>query len=110
MQLVLPAHEHIFEGLGQRIREIANHHEARKGAIMEIISKEAQSAWTVSTQIDWHIHGQTWDQMPPLLRRMAVSETLAHLELLWIEGEAERITQNGIVLYRQASGHDSGVL
>lgn len=104
VQLVLPAHEHIFEGLGQRIREIVHHHEARKAAILEIISKEAQNAWAVSARIPWNTLGQTWDQMPPLLCRMAVTETLSHLELLWIEGEAERITQNGMVLYRQASG------
>jgi glyoxylase-like metal-dependent hydrolase (beta-lactamase superfamily II) len=104
VQLVLPAHEHIFKGLGERVREILSHHEERMKTLQEIISKEAKSAWTVSTKFYWHIPGMTWDQMPPIFHYLAITEMLAHLELLSIEGKAERITQNGFVLYRQASG------
>jgi hypothetical protein len=68
---------------------------------LDVIHKESKNAWQISSQVPWNVPGQTWEQMPPLLRRIAVTEALAHLELLWIEGEVERTMQDGIVLYKQ---------
>jgi hypothetical protein len=40
-------------------RTIVQHHETRKAAIMDIVSKQAQNAWTISELIDWNIHDQS---------------------------------------------------
>ncbi len=96
---VLPAHEHIFTNLRERIEEIKEHHEQRKEEIRRTISQEPQNAWFISSQITWNVP-QPWDQFNPLDRRIAVTETVAHLEYMRYEGTVERLFQDGTILYR----------
>jgi glyoxylase-like metal-dependent hydrolase (beta-lactamase superfamily II) len=98
---VLPAHEHIFTNLRERIEEIKKHHEQRKEEISSVIRQEPQNAWFISSQITWNVP-QPWDQFNPLDRRIAVTETVAHLEYMRYEGTVERLFQDGAILYRMA--------
>ncbi|MEE9201972.1 MAG: MBL fold metallo-hydrolase [Dehalococcoidia bacterium] len=98
---VLPAHEHIFTNLKERIEEIKAHHEQRKEEIRSVIRQEPQNAWFISSQITWNVP-QPWDQFNPLDRRIAVTETVAHLEYMRYEGTVERLFQDGAILYRMA--------
>ena len=88
---VLPAHESIFTGLRDRIREIINHHERRKTEIQQAIAKEALNAYEIARQITWDIPELVWEQFPPLQKRFAVTETIAHLEYMRWEGKVKRI-------------------
>lgn len=100
VNLVLPAHEHIFTDLAKRINEIIEHHEHRKGEIHAVIQREPQTAYFISSQITWDIPGVTWEQFSPLDRRIAVTETVAHLESMRWEGSVERVVKGDIVFYR----------
>lgn len=98
---VLPAHEHVFTGLRERIGDIRQHHESRRAAISRVLEEGAKSAYEVSRRIPWIVNGVTmsFEELPALDKRLAVMSTLAHLEPLCATGQAERIDGNGTQLY-----------
>lgn len=96
---VFPAHEHIFTDLRGRIEQIVGHHDERKAQIQKVIANEVHSAWEISPLISWNIPGMTWNELPPLHQRSAVTETIAHLECMRWEGKVRRIIRANSVLY-----------
>ena len=101
VELILPAHEHAFAGLQQRIGELVHHHDERKMAIMEIMKEEAKTAYAIAAKIPWIVNGVDvpLEKLLPFDKRLAVLETLAHLEFLRTEGKVERTLINGTALY-----------
>ena len=57
------------------------------------------SAYEISLQVAWDMQGLSWEKLPPLHKRRAVTETIAHLEHMRWEGEVTRITKEGSLLY-----------
>ncbi len=106
VDLVLPAHEHVFSGLKPRVQEILHHHEERKKAILTALSEGPQTAYEVSLKIPWIVNGLTlsFDQLQALDRRLAVMSAMAHLEPLYTEGTAAKTQRNGTVVYSLARG------
>ncbi|OBB14649.1 MBL fold metallo-hydrolase [Mycolicibacterium setense] len=74
--LALPAHEHRFSGLAQRISDIRVHHEVRLCEIVQLVCAGRQTAWDIASALTW---SRPWDQINATMRRAAVSETQAHL-------------------------------
>jgi len=101
VDLVLPAHEHVFAGLGQRIEELHRHHQERRAAIINVLLKGAKTAYEISLEIPWIINGVTmsFEELTPLDKRLAVMSALAHLEPLRAEGKAERFLRDGTMFY-----------
>ena len=95
---VLPAHGHVFNNLQGRIQEIVDHHNRRKGEIQQVIAKEPQNAYLISSKIPWDI-GLTWEKFPNLQKRFAVMETIAHLECMRWEGTVCKIVEGNSILY-----------
>lgn len=102
VDLVLPAHEHIFEGLEDRIQQIVGHHEDRKGEILSTLSEEPLSAFLIARQLSWHIRDD-WDHLDAYHQRSAMTETLAHLEMMRMEGRVERHSRDGVIRYELAT-------
>ncbi|MFQ5826674.1 MAG: hypothetical protein ACE5IA_04870, partial [Dehalococcoidia bacterium] len=100
VDLILPAHENIFQGLKRRIGEILSHHRERNAAIMAALGDGPQTACGVSRQIPWNVPGQVWEKFSPLDKRGAVTETLAHLEWLRGEGLVERSQKDGFEIFQ----------
>lgn len=96
---VLPGHQRIFNDLPGRIQQLLRHHEARKQAICQAIEKGLHTAYDIAARIPWNVPDLTWDQFPPLARRGAVMETIAHLECLRWEGKVKRAIQDGLITY-----------
>ena len=99
---VLPAHEQVFKDLPGRVDQILEHHRHRNEEIIAVLKEGPRTAYQVSERITWmpdsggvkfHDLGH-WDQ------RMAVSETLSHLEVLKEQGVVDRYRQDGIIYYR----------
>ncbi|MFO8100921.1 MAG: MBL fold metallo-hydrolase [Dehalococcoidia bacterium] len=101
VNLVLPAHGDEFTGLHTRIDELFAHHEERKEAICQIVAREAQTAYSVATGVNWipQNGGVGWDQLDRLNRRMALMETLAHLRVLEIDNRVKSMPAEGRDLY-----------
>lgn len=94
VDLVLPAHEDIFSNLSQRIDEILIHHRRRERAIEETLKAGAKTAYEVACEIPWMLdsgpEGTKWITLDALDRRLAVMETLAHLEAMRFKGKVDR--------------------
>ena len=99
---VLPAHEHIFTDLRRRIDQIAEHHELRKAEILKALYNDTHNAWEIASRLTWNVPGQAWEQFPPLLKRSAVTETIAHLECMRWEGKVQKITKGKTIWYALA--------
>ena len=102
--LVLPAHEHTFNNLSARVDEIILHHELRNLEILEAMKTEPKTAYQISTHITWMptLGGVSFQDLAMMDKRMAVSETLAHLEAMRIDGKVVQASQDSIIYYQCA--------
>jgi glyoxylase-like metal-dependent hydrolase (beta-lactamase superfamily II) len=98
---VLPGHGPVFNALGLRIAKILEHHEARKNAIMKSLRNGLQTAYAIAQEIPWMTDqgGTSFRNLAVWDRRMAVSETIAHLKLLTEEGRVANVDMDGASLY-----------
>jgi hypothetical protein len=96
---VLPGHEHVFTDLKGRMEEIIGHHSKREEEIRRTLEKKTLNAFEISSMITWDVPEPSWDQIPPLHKRFAVTETISHLELMRREGKAEKVDRNGCVAW-----------
>jgi glyoxylase-like metal-dependent hydrolase (beta-lactamase superfamily II) len=101
VHFTLPGHGPVFNALGLRIERILQHHEERKRAIMRTLHDGLQTAYAIAQQIPWMVNGGSiafrdladWD------KRMAITETIAHLKLLMEEDIVGNVDMNGASLY-----------
>lgn len=102
VSLVLPAHEHLFTDLPARVTEIIQHHEQRNSEILEAIKIKPKTAYQISTEITWMptMGGVRFQNLAPWDKRMAVSETLAHLEAMRIDGRVDKFPRDSIIHYQ----------
>ena len=99
---VLPAHEDIFTNLRGRVDEIVAHHDARLAEITRAVARKPQHAYDISAQITWNTAKAGWENLPPLHKRSAVLETVAHLEYMRRMGKVKRVTRDGLFIYALA--------
>ena len=71
----------------------------RKQEVCQAIESGLHTAYDISARIQWNLPGVTWDEFPPLHKRIAVTETIAHLEYLRWEGNVRRMVQNRVITY-----------
>ena len=102
INLVLPAHEDLFEDLNTRVDEIHLHHELRNTEILEAIGTKPKTAYQISTLITWmpEFGGINFQNLGPSDKRMAVSETLAHLMAMRINGMVVQVNRDDIIHYQ----------
>ncbi|MFF5290210.1 MBL fold metallo-hydrolase [Paractinoplanes globisporus] len=76
----LPAHEYRFRGIDDRAAALIRHHDERGHEILGVIDAlGAPTAWAIAAGLTW---SRGWDALRGMPRRMALSETLAHLHHL----------------------------
>lgn len=104
VNFVFPGHGHVFSGLGLRIEELIRHHEKRELDIMNVLRAEKKSAYQIAAEIPWvpDAEDATFQDLSVFDKRLAVMETLAHIQLWVTEGELQRIKENDIILYQAA--------
>lgn len=90
--LVLPGHGPVFRDLDGRIDELALHHEERLETMRATLEEGAKTSFTVSRMV---FRGA----LTLYQRCFALTETLAHLDLLALQGRAKPV-ENGSVAYR----------
>jgi len=102
VNLILPGHEHPFINLQQRIEELIQHHQQRNSEILETIKVKSKTAYQIATEITWmsDISGVSWQKLAPWDRRMAVLETLAHLESMRFGKKVDKSLKDSTIYYQ----------
>jgi glyoxylase-like metal-dependent hydrolase (beta-lactamase superfamily II) len=95
-RVAFPGHGPVIDDPAGRAREILEHHRERLPLVAAALDSGPRTAYEVSLTA---FPGE----MPPPLRRMALAETLAHLEHLALRGEVSREAEGDRVAYRMPS-------
>jgi len=101
VKLVLPGHGHPFTNFKPRIEEIIQHHQQRNLEILSALKANPKTAYQIATEITWmsNTKGVGWDKLSPWNKRMAVLETLSHLEAMRARGKLDKFTKGDIIYY-----------
>lgn len=100
VDLVLPGHGEPFRGFNRRVGELVAHHERREQAVLEILSRGAATGAQVAGEMSWTRRSASFGRLPPILQRLALGQTMSHLEKLRLAGRASREERDGVVYYR----------
>lgn len=92
--VVLPFPAHRTTGsvsLNDRIDALLAHHERRLNEAVGIIEREpGLNAYEIASRMKWRIKADSWALFPPSQQFFAQSETVAHLDRLFITGRVTR--------------------
>jgi glyoxylase-like metal-dependent hydrolase (beta-lactamase superfamily II) len=99
VDFVLPAHGEPFHGLQRRVGEILEHHNRREAAALEALVGGPTSAAMVAECLPWTRRELRLSELPPFQQRMALGETIAHLEELRSTGRVGSDEHNGRMYY-----------
>jgi glyoxylase-like metal-dependent hydrolase (beta-lactamase superfamily II) len=100
-ELVLPGHGEPFQGLPERTASLLQHHHGRLDEILDLLSEvpdAGHSGYEVAARMRWS-RRRTWDDLSGFERRLAVTEALAHLELLHARGQVHKLCTDGAIRY-----------
>ena len=105
ISFVLPGHGDVFTNPKARIEELASHHECRNAEILEILKAKPKTAYHVANSLTWggennHARYQDFNSWN---KRLAVLETLAHLELLLTRGAISKHHREDATYYKSNS-------
>jgi glyoxylase-like metal-dependent hydrolase (beta-lactamase superfamily II) len=105
---LLPAHGWVASSVHERVTELLHHHEVRL-ATMGKIAENGATAHHVATQVTWTRHELSLSDLGLTHQRLAVSETLAHLDVLVLRGLLEvHRDQAGADRYHAPEGRRDG--
>ncbi len=101
VNFVFPGHGAAFSGLKQKIWDILYHHEQRERAVTKVIQDELKTAYQIANELPWKPEegGINFKDLTPWDKRLAILETLAHLQFMISEDKAEKIIENDRVLF-----------
>ena len=99
---VLPAHGEPFRGLRRRVQEILHHHDEREAAALDALVVGPLSAAAVAEQLPWTRRRLRLSELPPPQQRMALGETIAHLEELRATARVTSMEHAGLIHYALA--------
>ncbi len=102
VELVLPGHEKPFSGFRKRVESILKHHEQRNGEILAALADKARTSFQIAQEVTWGLKG-SWQSLPDFHKRIAILETLAHLEMMAARGRVDRLPGEDIMLFRRTS-------
>jgi glyoxylase-like metal-dependent hydrolase (beta-lactamase superfamily II) len=104
IELVLPGHEYPFSNHRKRIEELFEHYRQKREGVLRVFngSESPKTAYDVSRLLSWtpHAKSYSWDKLNGWDRRLAMLQTIAHLEELAGSQKLTRFSQNGKIYYR----------
>jgi glyoxylase-like metal-dependent hydrolase (beta-lactamase superfamily II) len=104
IELVLPGHEYPFRNHRKRIEELFEHYRQKREAVLKVFegSDGARTAYDVSHLLSWtpRAKSYSWDKLNGWDRRLAMLQTIAHLEELAGAKKLTRFSRDGRLYYR----------
>lgn len=107
---VLPAHGPDFEGLRERVDALLEHHATRLEACIAALRSGSTTAYEVAHQLLWTRRGRSYEELDLPNRLLALTETVAHLELLAVQGTAVAREEGDLRLYELSRSGGPGTL
>ena len=104
VELTLPGHKHPFKNLHNRIDQLIHHHQQRNLEILANLGDKTRTAYEIAMELTWMPGNRAngWQNLSFLDRRLALLETIAHLEFMRTEGKVDKSTRDTIIYYRVA--------
>ena len=96
---LLPAHGPVTASSHARVDELLAHHDHRLAQCEQAVRGGARTAWEVAGELPWTRHERRREELGPFDAVLAAFETLAHLELLHLQGRLVRDDSAGERLY-----------
>lgn len=93
---VLPAHGPVADSTHARVDELLAHHHERLEASLWAVEAGARTAWEVAGELPWTRRHRKREELGPFDSVLAAFETLAHLELLALQGRVQRSELDGV--------------
>ncbi|MGE3270683.1 MAG: MBL fold metallo-hydrolase [Chloroflexota bacterium] len=97
--LVLPAHGDPFRSISRRVRELLAHHDEREAEVLEAVSHGERTGFQVAAALPWTRRRRKLDDLQLGQQRMALTETLAHLEELRARGLVRRERRDDLLYF-----------
>lgn len=91
---LLPAHGPVAPSVHHRVSELIDHHDTRLGQSWAAVDAGASTAFEVAVRLRWTRRSRAFDELDLLGRGLAVTETMAHLDVLVGLGRLTR-TEDG---------------
>ena len=99
VRTILPGHRNLIPDPQRRIEELKIHHQNRLHEVRSILSRGAQTAYQVASQMAWRIDRPRWEEFPIPQQWFATGEALAHLLHLERTGAVTRHWTDGIASF-----------
>ena len=101
--LVLPAHGDPFRDISRRVRELLAHHDEREAEVLEALSHGERTGFEVASALPWTRRRRALSDLHLGQQRMALTETLAHLEELRSRGLIRRERRGDLIYFARSS-------
>jgi len=100
---LMPAHGPVGGNAGERADELIVHHQHRLEATLCLLSGRGKTPLEVASQLLWTRREIGYEDLDPYNQMLAISETVAHLDLLVSEGTAQLTMVNNVMNYESVS-------
>jgi glyoxylase-like metal-dependent hydrolase (beta-lactamase superfamily II) len=97
--IVLPGHGAPFRDLPGRVDQLIAHHRARLAVMLDLLHGGERTAYWVAGHLRWRGSESGWERLEPFQRRMALTETIAHLEYLYGAGQLAKHFRGGLAYF-----------
>ena len=97
VETVLPGHEWTFHNLRERIEQLHVHHGRRLQEMRDALRDGEKTVYQVGSMVHWD--SRPWPEMSFWTKRMAATETYAHLVYLRNRGEVAEKKRDGVLYY-----------
>jgi glyoxylase-like metal-dependent hydrolase (beta-lactamase superfamily II) len=99
---LLPAHGPVAPSVHHRVDELIEHHHTRLTQIDETVDRGASTASESAHLMLWTRRGRQFGELDVLSQCLAVTETMAHLDVLMLAGRLRRSEVDGVRHYTRA--------
>jgi glyoxylase-like metal-dependent hydrolase (beta-lactamase superfamily II) len=100
VDIILPGHERSFTDLSGRVDQLKAHHRARLDEVKQALKSGRSTIFDIAGAINWD--SRPWVIMDFWTKRMAATETYAHLVYLRNKGEVSETKVEGVLTYKLA--------
>ena len=104
---LLPAHGPVAPSVHHRVDELIEHHNTRLAQIDETVDSGASTASESAHRLLWTRRGRRFGELDVLSQCLAVTETMAHLDVLMLAGRLRRSETDGVRHYARPSAEPS---